>query len=273
MPRIRSIKPEIHQDEVIGLLSDSGFRLFVGLITLADDLGRLKGDPTLIGAQIWPYRPKTAEQTDELLAELEQGGLIARYAHAGRQFVALTSWEKHQRIDNAGKTEIPSPEDADGHLSTVRGDSPRAAASRRDSPLDQGEDQGEERIKDQGVADDRADAPLSHLLADLIAQNGLRRPRVGRRWVEAERLLLTRDNRDPAEAERLIRWCQASEFWRSNVLSMAKFREKYDQLWLQAKRKPGGQSKADRIEANVHALREFAAGEPAIEGRAEEVSA
>jgi hypothetical protein len=85
-----------------------------------------------------------------------------------------------------------------------------------------------------------AQAPLSFLLADLIASNGGRRPRIGQKWIAAERLLLERDGRDRSEAERLIRWCQADEFWRCNVLSMAKFREKYDQLRLQSQRSNGG---------------------------------
>lgn len=78
------------------------------------------------------------------------------------------------------------------------------------------------------------DAPLSFLLADLIAQNGSRRPRVGKAWSDAERLLLERDERDRSEAERLIRWCQGNEFWRANILSMPKFRQQYDRLRLQA---------------------------------------
>ena len=141
-----------------------------------------------------------------------------------------------------------------------------------DSPPEQGTGSREQGTREQGVVATRDDAPLSHLLADLIAFNGSKRPEVGKRWAEAERLMLQRDERDPAEAERLIRWCQDDEFWRSNVLSMPKFREKYDQLRLQSQRRTGGQSKADRIEDNVRALREFAGGEPAIEGHAQEVA-
>ena len=33
-----------------------------------------------------------------------------------------------------------------------------------------------------------------------------------------------------------IRWCQSDEFWRSNILSMSKLRDKYEQLRLQASR-------------------------------------
>lgn len=92
--------------------------------------------------------------------------------------------------------------------------------------------QEEKKEEKENVAD-RDAAPLSHLLADLIVQNGSRRPRIGQRWTEAERLLLDRDKRDRNEAEQLIRWCQGDSFWRSNILSLPKFREKYDTLRLQ----------------------------------------
>lgn len=99
---------------------------------------------------------------------------------------------------------------------------------------------------------------LSQLLADLIEENGSRRPVVTSSWKKAERLLLTRDGRDYDEAEHLIRWSQASEFWAPNILSMPKFREKYDTLRLQAKRGNGSMPLADRLMAS--ALADFQEG-------------
>lgn len=75
---------------------------------------------------------------------------------------------------------------------------------------------------------------LCDLLADLIEANGSKRPTVTKAWRDAARLMLDKDERDPVKAENLIRWCQADDFWRSNVLSMPTFREKYDQLRLKA---------------------------------------
>jgi hypothetical protein len=46
--------------------------------------------------------------------------------------------------------------------------------------------------------------------------------------------MLDRDGRDATQAEWLIRWSQKDEFWRTNILSMPKFREKYDQLRIKA---------------------------------------
>jgi hypothetical protein len=77
---------------------------------------------------------------------------------------------------------------------------------------------------------------LCNRLANLIESNGSKRPRVTEKWLKAARLLIEREGRDLAEVESLIEWCQADEFWRSVVLSMPKFHQKYDALRLKALR-------------------------------------
>lgn len=75
---------------------------------------------------------------------------------------------------------------------------------------------------------------LCQKLADHIVSNGGKRPNITKRWRDDARLLLDRDGRDHTEAMRVLDWSQASTFWKANILSMPKFREKYDQLRLQA---------------------------------------
>jgi hypothetical protein len=67
-----------------------------------------------------------------------------------------------------------------------------------------------------------------------VVENGGRPPTITAQWRTSARLLLDKDGRDLAKALNLIDWCQADSFWRSNILSMPKFREKYDQLRLRA---------------------------------------
>lgn len=77
---------------------------------------------------------------------------------------------------------------------------------------------------------------LCQHLADLVEANGSRRPAITDRWRDAARLLIDRDGRTETQVRTAIDWCQGHEFWRSNVLSMPKLREKYDQMRLQAQR-------------------------------------
>jgi hypothetical protein len=82
-PRIRTIKPETWHDEKIGTLSRDARLLFVGLITMADDDGRLRGMPAAILGHVFPYDDDAPQQLEAWLADLERAALIVRYRVAG----------------------------------------------------------------------------------------------------------------------------------------------------------------------------------------------
>lgn len=73
-------------------------------------------------------------------------------------------------------------------------------------------------------------------LADRVEGNGSPRPRITKAWRDAARLMLDRDARSADQIHKAIDWCQDHDFWRANVMSMPKLREKYDQMRLQAGR-------------------------------------
>ena len=87
--------------------------------------------------------------------------------------------------------------------------------------------------------DDRPDVDrlCTHLAARIVA-NGNRAPAVTGKWRDAARLLLDKDGITEEQAHAAIDWSQDSEFWRANILSMPKLREKYDTLRQQARRTP-----------------------------------
>lgn len=82
-----------------------------------------------------------------------------------------------------------------------------------------------------------------------MVERGLREPTVTKAWRDAGRLLIDRDKVPADEAERVLRWTIADEFWSKNVLSMPTFRKQYDRLKLQADG------------ANVRPIRQAASGE------------
>jgi hypothetical protein len=71
-------------------------------------------------------------------------------------------------------------------------------------------------------------------LADRIEAGGSNRPTIGKRWRDAARLLLDEDKRTEEQVHKAIDWSQGNSFWRSHIMSMAKLREKYDTLRVQA---------------------------------------
>jgi len=77
---------------------------------------------------------------------------------------------------------------------------------------------------------------LCDYLADLIEENGSRRPQVSKRWVDEMEKILRLDGRSANQVRAAISWCQGDAFWKANILSPTKLRQKYDQLRLQAQR-------------------------------------
>lgn len=83
----------------------------------------------------------------------------------------------------------------------------------------------------KNTAGERADVDaLCNRLAELMIANECKPPTITQAWRDAARLMLDRDGRDFDKAMRLLEWCQADNFWKSNIHSMPKFRAQYDRL-------------------------------------------
>lgn len=98
----------------------------------------------------------------------------------------------------------------------------------------EGDSRGSEIPDETPVRDDVEQACAA--LADAIEANGSKRPTITKTWRRDARLLIDKDGRSLDQVLTAIAWCQADAFWRGNVLSMPKLREKYDQLRLAAQR-------------------------------------
>ncbi|WP_284985479.1 hypothetical protein [Arthrobacter sp. fls2-241-R2A-172] len=75
---------------------------------------------------------------------------------------------------------------------------------------------------------------LHNLLDSCLAANGSKKPSRNKKNRDAARLLLDRDGYKIEQVAWMIRWATADEFWRANILSMSKLREKFDQLKAKA---------------------------------------
>lgn len=78
---------------------------------------------------------------------------------------------------------------------------------------------------------------LCQYLVDKIMSNGVkRRPVITKAWRDACRLMIDNDGHTPDQIRKAIDFATTDEFWRANILSMPKLREKYEQLRLTAQR-------------------------------------
>lgn len=110
-PRIRSIKPEIWQDEDIGDLSNDARVLLIGLVTMADDEGRLRANTTQILGHIFPYDDVPPAKLKRWVKELADINTILTYVVDGKPYIAFRHWKRHQKINRANRSELPPPPD------------------------------------------------------------------------------------------------------------------------------------------------------------------
>lgn len=99
------------------------------------------------------------------------------------------------------------------------------------------ENRREEIAKSKKISIDKVDIKLSELLRDEIKRNmpTFKEPNI-EMWANHVRLMREQDDRTEEQIDFIIKWAQKSDFWRPNILSTKKLREKFDTLVGQAKR-------------------------------------
>ena len=117
----RIIKESICSSEKLAALSDFEFRLWVGLITQADDAGRGDARPAIIKGHIFPFRERLSiKDIDAALQELAAKGCVALYKVDGKPYFLFPGWVKHQRVRDC-KPKFPEPPE-NGALDTFAAD-------------------------------------------------------------------------------------------------------------------------------------------------------
>lgn len=126
----RIIKESAFTSDSIARLTDFQFRLWVGLITQADNIGRGDARPAIIKGRIFALREKVRESDIKCgLEALAANGSISLYEVAGKPFYEFPKWKEHQRLRNE-VSKFPGPEEKDDS----RRASPQPAATRRELP-------------------------------------------------------------------------------------------------------------------------------------------
>jgi DNA replication protein DnaT len=104
MTRIRTIKPEFWTDEKMSPMDDTVRLVFLALISMADDGGRLVNSPKAIEAFVWPFHDDRSRDLRDALATLSRMGRIrAGMTEAGQPVVEIIRWDRHQKIDKPRK--------------------------------------------------------------------------------------------------------------------------------------------------------------------------
>ena len=240
--RIRSIRPEFWSSEDVAEMDWHTRLVYIGLWSYVDDNGVGRDNERLITAALFPLDadlPESSRRVTGALRHLSSHGQIVRYTSSGKRYLHICKWLTHQRIEKASKGRYPLPTCDDTEITEPSPTSPGTLPEM--SPIGEGEKgRSGEGEKDHHADSDapRADVlDLCDALSEALTHNGVKHT-IGKRWHTAARLILDADGRPFDEVIEVIDYATTDDFWRPNILSMTKLREKYDTLRLQMQRKP-----------------------------------
>src|SRR5437660_1273531 len=95
--RIRSIKPEVIEDEAAASLSDGAWRLWISMWTTADDFGNTRAGDRFLAAHVWQdTSAKKLAFARECLIELAARGFVTAFEQHEQRYCSISGWSKHQ---------------------------------------------------------------------------------------------------------------------------------------------------------------------------------
>ena len=169
----RIIKESLCDSEKIAALSDFEFRLWVGLITQADDAGRGDARPAIIKGRVFPFRERLSiKDIDAALQELAAKGCVSLYTVDGRPYFLFPGWVKHQRIRDC-KPKFPEPPE-NGALDTFAadcGELPQVAADCGYNPI-QSESESNPNPREKNAHAARFSPPTVDAVAEYVREKG-----------------------------------------------------------------------------------------------------
>lgn len=124
MARIRTIKPEFWEDDVIGCLTRDERLLFIATWSLADDEGLLRWSSAYLKSSAFIYDDDiTAPKVERMMAKLVEAGLIFAYVggKAQQPFSYIVNFHKHQRINRPSPSRLPPPPLQDSPIKDMYG--------------------------------------------------------------------------------------------------------------------------------------------------------
>ena len=138
----RIIKESTFTSDRIASLTDFEFRLWIGLITQADDAGRGDARPAIIKGRVFALRDRvTVKDISSALCALAAAGCVSLYTVGGKPYYEFPSWTKHQRIRDC-KSRYPGPDESDDEIAqpaqqsaAICGELPQNAALIQSNPI------------------------------------------------------------------------------------------------------------------------------------------
>lgn len=110
MARQRFIWPDIWKDPVFGRLTADQQVFFIGCFSIADDDGRLNGDPAYLRGELFTYKDLTLKKVQQIRDAVVSKCVHLHLYHAnGNDYIALLKWDTYQKPKYPKPSKLPAP--------------------------------------------------------------------------------------------------------------------------------------------------------------------
>lgn len=110
MARQRFIWPSIWDDPDLASISTGAMLLYIACFSLADDEGRLDGNPVHLRSRAFPYRPIGVRTVRTWKSEVEEVcPNFHCYVVDGREYIAFLNWREFQKPKYPSPSKLPPP--------------------------------------------------------------------------------------------------------------------------------------------------------------------
>ncbi|CAM3778602.1 hypothetical protein [Alkalicoccus chagannorensis] len=160
--------------------------------------------------------PKTIQRILDWLKKKDMISISTGHGNSKYTLITLTQWESYQSKDREGNSEYT------------------ASTQLMERNKNEKNEKNEEKKESPKLKFETHHLKLAELLFKKIKENdpGAKEPNL-EKWAHTFRLMMERDDRPGKEIQELIMWSQDNDFWKSNILSASKLREKYSTLKMQ----------------------------------------
>lgn len=149
MARQRFIWPHLWDDPDLGNLDAEARLLYIGCFSLADDDGRIIGDPVYLKTQVFRYRTTTPAQVKKMRDQLERTCSNFRvYKVCEAEYIAFDNWAEFQKPKYPKPSRLPPPPKTRKRRKPASA-SPKSSGN--DSPNGSGNDSGSSSGSDSPI--------------------------------------------------------------------------------------------------------------------------
>jgi hypothetical protein len=105
--RIRTVKPEWLDDELLCECTSDARVLSIALLLLADDEGRGRAGIAHLAGRVFAYSEDHRAVAERALRELEAARYVIIYEVDGQRYYQIRNWAKHQKVDKPRLSQLP----------------------------------------------------------------------------------------------------------------------------------------------------------------------